>query len=544
MALTKHPQVEATSATHAAVPTLMLTVAEASDWATRKTGRRVTAGNIMYLVNYGRVNNVASNGRVMLDLAELEAYYESKSPQNGTSDRTEDGLNWRLSFDEYRESERTKHVHRLHPYKGKFIPQLVEYFLDDHTDPFKRESWFSPGDVVLDPFCGSGTTLVQANELGMHAIGADISEFNAWISNAKLTRYDVDNVASHGAEILQQLESLEVASPPHQFDSEFAEWLSEFNTQYFPGSEFKRMVRDGRVNERDFAATKLPAVVHHYFDLAKQHDVDVGLSKFGGFLDRWYLPPVRQQLELVRSAVSRIPDKSTRRVLSVILSRTARTCRATTHADLATLVQPIWSPYYCKKHGKMCKPLLSATGWWSRYCKDTVKRLAQFDQLRTDTEQHCLTADARAVDWASALHSTSPELATAAKSRNVRGIFTSPPYVGLIDYHEQHAYAYELLGFRRRDELEIGPKSAGQSLASRTAYVESVSQVFRNSLLALSPDCHVFVVANDKFNIYPEIASKAGLEIVDEYHRPVLHRTEKDRAPYSETIFHMRRNLR
>ena len=29
-----------------------------------------------------------------------------------------------------KEAETTKHVHRLHPYKGKFIPQLVEYFLD------------------------------------------------------------------------------------------------------------------------------------------------------------------------------------------------------------------------------------------------------------------------------------------------------------------------------------------------------------------------------------------------------------------------------
>ena len=36
-------------------------------------------------------------------------------------------LNWRER--DLPENERTKHVHRLHPYLGKFIPQLVEIFL-------------------------------------------------------------------------------------------------------------------------------------------------------------------------------------------------------------------------------------------------------------------------------------------------------------------------------------------------------------------------------------------------------------------------------
>jgi len=34
-----------------------------------------------------------------------------------------------LSFRNVPEYERTKHVHRLHPYLGKFIPQLAEFFL-------------------------------------------------------------------------------------------------------------------------------------------------------------------------------------------------------------------------------------------------------------------------------------------------------------------------------------------------------------------------------------------------------------------------------
>ena len=85
-------------------------------------------------------------------------------------------------------------LHRLHPYKGKFIPQLVEYFLDNHTDSFKKQSYFKPGDIVLDPFCGSGTTMVQGNELGMHIIGLDISAFNALIANVKVSQVDFQDL--------------------------------------------------------------------------------------------------------------------------------------------------------------------------------------------------------------------------------------------------------------------------------------------------------------------------------------------------------------
>ena len=495
----------------------------------------------MYLINYGRVRNAGENGRVMLSLNDLRSYYESRLQENGNGRGNQgDGLNWKLSFDEYRESERTKHVHRLHPYKGKFIPQLVEYFLDGGTDSFKTESWFSPGDVVLDPFCGSGTTLVQANELGIHAIGADVSEFNAWISNAKVRRYDTDAVAECGSTVASAVYSLAESSPFHAFDAEYSEWLSDFNRVHFPGADFKRRVRSGQINERAYAAERLHEVVYRYFDLAKKHGVEVGLNRHGGFLNRWYLQPVRNQLECAKSTIAQIEDDATRCILNIVLSRTARTCRATTHADLATLVKPIWSPYYCKKHGKMCRPLLSCVSWWNRYYRDTVKRLSEFSSLRTETEQHCLTGDARDVDWTESLSKASPKLASTAATGGVKGIFTSPPYVGLIDYHEQHAYAYELLGFRRRDESEIGPMADGQGRAARSAYIEGVSQVLRNSLRILSSDANVFVVANDKFGLYGEVAQLAGLQIVDQYHRPVLHRTEKDRSPYSETIFHMR----
>src|ERR1700741_4846987 len=80
------------------------------------------------------------------------------------------------------ERERTKHVHRLHPYHGKFIPQLVEALLD---------RYFASGEHVLDPFAGSGTTLVQALESGLDATGLDIAALNFLPMRVKTAPYDL-----------------------------------------------------------------------------------------------------------------------------------------------------------------------------------------------------------------------------------------------------------------------------------------------------------------------------------------------------------------
>ena len=50
----------------------------------------------------------------------------------------------------------------------------------------------------------------------------------------------------------------------------------------------------------------------------------------------------------------------------------------------------------------------------------------------------------------------------------------------------------------------------------------------------------MFLVANDKYNLYQEIATRSGMKIVNQYKRPVLNRTEKDKNAYAEIIFHLK----
>lgn len=520
----------------------LLSIKKASEWATHYTGKKVTPSNISYLIQYGRIKKIGENGNVFVEKKDLIEYYNSFNGKREISwkDKLGEDLNWALSFEQFKEAETTKHVHRLHPYKGKFIPQLVEYFLDSHTDDFKKEIFFKEGDIVLDPFCGSGTALVQANELGIHAIGIDISAFNAMISNCKVQKYNLIDVKKEIDYITVELKKFLTKTHTLEFEEELIQKLYEFNNKFFPSPAYKQKIRQGEINEDEYGSEKEKEFLPIYSDLIKKYKIKLKQDKTNNFLDIWYLDPVRNEIEFVFDIVKKIQNNNTKKIISLILSRTIRSCRATTHSDLATLKEPITSTYYCSKHGKVCKPLFSILKWWLTYTKDTIKRLSEFDKLRTNTHQICLTGDSRTINLIAELEKKQPELAKLIQAKKVKGIFSSPPYVGLIDYHEQHAYAYDLFGFERRDELEIGPLFKGQGKEARESYVEGITQVLLNCKKYLDKDYNVFLVANDKYNLYPIIAEKSGMKIVNQYKRPVLNRTEKDKGAYSEIIFHLK----
>lgn len=520
----------------------LMSIKDASEWASNYIGKNVTTSNISYLVQYGRVKKIGDNGSTQILLSDLKAYYSgqvSEKEKNWKKQLGED-LNWLLSFEQYKESETTKHVHRLHPYKGKFIPQLVEYFVGKHTDNFKKEVYFHEGDIVLDPFSGSGTTIVQANELGIHGIGVDISVFNSLISNCKVEKHNISELNRELRKISVELISFLKNSKTVEFETRLLEELNKFNNKYFPVPDYKYKLKNGQIDEEVYSKEKEREFLPVYEDLVKEYDIKLRQENSKTFLDKWYSQHIREEIEFVFNEIKKIENKNIKKIASIILSRTIRSCRATTHADLATLKEPVTTTYYCSKHGKMCKPLFSISKWWQSYVKDTERRLIEFDKLRTDTYQICLTGDSRSVDLFEEIHKRNPKFGSLLKKQKIKGIFSSPPYVGLIDYHEQHAYAYDLFGFERRDNLEIGPLYKGQGREAKESYVKGISDVLNNCKRFMVDDYDVFLVANDKYNLYPQIAENAGMKIVNQHKRPVLNRTEKDKGAYSEIIFHLK----
>ena len=79
-----------------------------------------------------------------------------------------------------------------------------------------------------------------------------------------------------------------------------------------------------------------------------------------------------------------------------------------------------------------------------------------------------------------------------------------------------------------------------QTKQAQQDYVNGIANVLNNCKRFLADDYDIFLVANDKNNLYPQIAMMAGMQIINQYKRPVLNRTEKDKGAYSEIIFHLK----
>lgn len=76
-------------------------------------------------------------------------------------------------------------THNFYRYPARFSPKFVRAAI---------KALSGPGDLILDPFMGGGTTLVEALALGRHAVGTDISSVAAFISEVKTTLYSEDDL--------------------------------------------------------------------------------------------------------------------------------------------------------------------------------------------------------------------------------------------------------------------------------------------------------------------------------------------------------------
>lgn len=87
---------------------------------------------------------------------------------------------------DFHDADTQQHLHALHPYPARFIPQIPQKAI---------QSYSSPGDIVLDPFCGCGTTLLESILAMRRAIGIDSNPVAVLIAQAKTLKYSSQDLS-------------------------------------------------------------------------------------------------------------------------------------------------------------------------------------------------------------------------------------------------------------------------------------------------------------------------------------------------------------
>jgi len=155
-------------------------------------------------------------------------------------------------------------THGIHPYPAKFIPQIPRTLI---------KALSKPGQTVLDPFCGGGTTLVEANVLGRDAVGIDTNPLAILIAKVKTERLNKRQLA-------RLLELAEI----------FRTWSSEEKGHR---ALFKMQMREQ-------PEPSIPQIPN---------------------LEQWFEKEVRKELGVGRAAIAEIKDSAVRTTAYVALSR-------------------------------------------------------------------------------------------------------------------------------------------------------------------------------------------------------------------------------
>lgn len=367
-----------------------------------------------------------------------------------------------LSFSKVSQHERTKHVHGIHPYQGKFIPQLVEYLI--------KKNKFSSKDIILDPFMGSGTTNVECKLRHIDSIGIEISEFNCLLAKIKVNNYNLQ---------------------------------------------------------------KLKEEINDFEKKAKQVDYSEDV-KPSEYLSRWF--SVKAQKELLHMInILKKENYKYSDVLKVIVSRIARSARLMPHYSLEWAKEPVTKPYHCHKHGRICYPTENALKFLHRYCWNSFRRIKQRHEIENSLNK--FLDNGKSFEDINVNIFCEDSRTFKIPINNITGIITSPPYLGIIDYHEQHRYAYELFNFKWRFDKEIGPKSKGYGDEAREEYKKDMIKVFENLHGSIEDNAITNVVIGDKLNMFPEIFKAASFKILKVLERPVLKRTSLRAPKFSEKVF-------
>ena len=291
----------------------------------------------------------------------------------------------RLQFDATSDGRLT---HYLFRYPAKFHPPVVRRLLADYTNE---------GDRVLDPFCGSGTLLVEAAVAGRHATGTDIDPLAVFVSAVKSKPLHERRLEGAFALLLERIEPLR--RPADEYVER--QWTDLTSRQF--GNEASELM--------------LPAVPN---------------------LDHWFRKYVSVDLARLRDAIQSAALPATHSRFFMLAF--AAIIRGASNADPVPVSGLEVTSHMAERdrQGRVIDPFTL----WETATKRAIREMAAY-RARARPEVRVSTFQADAAELSRRLRST------------VDAVITSPPYHGAVDYYRRHQLEMYWLGLTQSHDERL-----------------------------------------------------------------------------------------
>jgi len=359
-------------------------------------------------------------------------------------------------------------THYLFRYPAKFHPPIVRELIKR----FSRK-----GDVILDPFVGSGTLLVEALKMGRHSIGIDVDPIAVEVARAKVMRFNIKKLDIAANRLLRSLSKYERPAIEYTRRMHIDLSVASFREQLAPVRQYVPQIPD----------------IEHWF----RRYVIVDLARILRTIDR--------------SSIGSRPKRFFKVVFASVI-------RNSSNADPVPVSGLEVTSHMLRldAEGRLINPFTL----FRRAIRSALQSIESLNEAAPRGITTCVIAGS-----ATAGH--------RAVQKPVDAVITSPPYQGAVDYYRRHKLEMYWLDLTKteserlklldryigrvtvparlvHDELQIGPlasrwaKRIGKRSRARAAgfthYVQSMSAMFEGIARQMRPGRPaVFVVGNSNW---------------------------------------------
>lgn len=364
---------------------------------------------------------------------------------------------------------------QIHPYPAKFIPQIPHRFIEEFSEE---------GDVVLDPFNGSGTTTMMSAVEGRKGYGCDLNPLACLISRAKVRDYKIEKLIENYESLISDIE-------------EDMETLINIEETF-----------NGEVREIEGIKVNIPDFSDRY---------------------EWFLPQVANQIGLLNHKISNISSTNLRTFyyanLSAILKRVSRS-----NEDY-TFIGDNMLPTSDSNNLTPDNRVHNVLNEFKRKSKKNIKKVEDLMNEEPATPKiKCIDFREFNID------------------EDIDLCITSPPYACAVDYARYHRLSFYWLGFPLREtrDKEIGARSKRGRKNAVGDYFQEMKEAYSKVYSHLRDGGKFIIVVGDSQRKKKElevpketlkICQSIGFNHIDTLTRHISQQTMGQKKIKEEKIF-------